>query len=107
MLKQVAQRWTDVGGGRIRAQRPPESNGWWEVRDGTDEIALCFGCAAEAKARRVAAALSACEGIPTEALESGVVAKALAGLLDEIKSLTGECPEHGDLIYARCAEEEA
>ncbi len=42
-------------------ERPMVSVGFWEAE-----------AEAEAKARRITAALNACEGIPTEALEQGL-----------------------------------
>lgn len=48
-------------------------------RDEYDHIANVFG---EANARRIAAAVNACAGIPTEALEGGVVAELLARCKD-------------------------
>jgi hypothetical protein len=58
----------------------------------------------EASARRIVACVNACEGIPTEALEDGVV-RELIEALQAIKRIDGRTAltmEDADAIHAKC-----
>lgn len=65
---------------------PVDDNGLWPVVRALDEDCNCDGNCLEAygvteeRARRIAAALEAVEGLPTEALEQGYIALALKAL---------------------------
>lgn len=80
--------------------RVVEMFGDWCVRNTSGVVAQCLSPGLEngkevaaANARRIVATWNACEGIPTEALEEGVVREmieALEALVDELEWEIGE-----------------